>query len=115
MIVRRASLSALDFDGLEILDYTAHLASSSSLAHIQVPPGTRHARSWSTRSDKYYYVLSGTLHFWLDEEQTVLQARDLCLVRKGQRFYYQNCSDAPVGLLLVHTPSFQLKAEVFET
>jgi mannose-6-phosphate isomerase-like protein (cupin superfamily) len=114
MIIRRASVTALDFDGLQILDYTANLEGDSSLAHIQVPPGARHALSWSTRSTKYYYLLSGTLRFWLDQEQTVLQTGDLCIVPKGQRFRYQNRSDAPVELLLVHTPGFQLEAEVFE-
>jgi mannose-6-phosphate isomerase-like protein (cupin superfamily) len=114
MIIRRASVAALDFDGLQILDYTANLASSSSLAHILVPPGAHHALSWSTRSDKYYYILSGALHFWLNEEQSVLSGGDLCLVPKGERFHYQNRSDAPVELLLFHTPSFQLEAEVFE-
>ena len=115
MIVRRTSVAALDFDGLQILDYTANLASSSSLAHIQVPPGARHALSWSTRSDKYYCILSGTLHFWLDKEQTVLYAGDVCIVPKKERFRYENRSDEPVELLLFHTPSFQLEAEVFET
>ena len=114
MIVRRASVTPLDFDGLEILDYTANQPLNSSLAHIRVPPGVRHALSWSTRSHKYYYILSGTLCFWLDQEQTLLQAGDVCIVPKGRRFKYENRSDAPVELLLFHTPSFQLEAEAFE-
>jgi mannose-6-phosphate isomerase-like protein (cupin superfamily) len=114
MIIRRTSATELDFDGLQIMDYTADLASSSSLAHICVPPGAHHALSWSTRSDKYYYLVSGTLHFWLDTEQTTLQAGDVCLVPQGQRFRYENRSRDPVELLLFHTPSFELGAEVFE-
>ena len=114
MIIRQQSVPALDFDGLQILDYTANLATSSSLAHILVPPGARHALSWSTRSVKYYYILSGALHFWLDQEQTVLETGDVCIVCIGTRFRYENRSDAPVKLLLIHTPSFELDAEVFE-
>ena len=114
MIIRQASATPLDFDGLQILDYTANQPLNSSLAHIRVPPGARHALSWSTRSTKYYYLLSGTLYFWLDREQAVLHAGDVCIVPKGQRFRYENRSDAPVELLLFHTPSFQLEAEVFE-
>jgi mannose-6-phosphate isomerase-like protein (cupin superfamily) len=114
VIVKRASVAPLGFDGLQILDYTAGLGSSSSLAHIHVPPGTRHALSWSTRSDKYYYVLAGALSFWVDGEQTTLEAGDLCLVPKGRRFRYENLSEGPVELVLFHTPGFQLEAEVFE-
>ena len=114
MIIRQESVPVLDFDGLQILDYTADLASNSSLAHILVPPDVRHTLSWSARSCKYYYVLSGALHFWLDQEQTVLKTGDVCIVPIGTRFRYENRSDTPVELLLIHTPSFQLDAEVFE-
>jgi mannose-6-phosphate isomerase-like protein (cupin superfamily) len=114
VIIKRASVTALDFDGLRILDYTAGLDTRSSLAQICVPPGERHALSWSTRSDKYYYVLCGALIFWLEGEQTTLQAGDLCLVPQGWRFRYENSLEVPVELILFHTPSFQLEAEVFE-
>jgi mannose-6-phosphate isomerase-like protein (cupin superfamily) len=114
MILNRASFAPIDFDGLRIVDYTAALDSSSSLAHIRVPPGARHALSRSTRSDKYYYVLSGVVHFSVEGEETTLGRGDVCIVVRGQRFAYENRSDAPVEMILFHTPSFQLEAEVFE-
>jgi mannose-6-phosphate isomerase-like protein (cupin superfamily) len=87
---------------------------SSSLAHIRVPPGARHALSWSTRSDKTYYVLSGELTFELEGAGSVLGAGDVCIVKKGQPFRYENRSAGPVEMILFHTPSFDLEAEVFE-
>ena len=115
MIIRRKSVSPFNFDGLSILDYTAGLDLSSSLAHIRVPPGVRHALSWSTRSDKYYYILLGSLHFALDGQESVLSQGDLGIVAQGQQFTYENRSDAPVEMILFHTPSFMLEAEEFET
>ena len=114
MILRGESVAPIEFDGLRILDYTAGLESSSSLAHIHAPPGARHALSWSTRSDKVYYVLSGPVHFYVEGEETVLGRGDVCIVPKGQRFWYENRSNAPVEMILVHTPSFRLEAERFE-
>ena len=114
VIINRESVSSLDFDGLSILDYTAGLGSSSSLAHIRVPPGARHAPSWSTRSTKYYYVLSGPIHFGIDGDEFVLDQGDVCILFIGQRFTYENRSDTSVEMILVHTPSFNLEAERFE-
>ena len=62
MIVRGGRIPAFDFQGLRISDYTADRDElSSSLARIEVAAGAGHAPSRSTRSDKYYYVLSGRL------------------------------------------------------
>ena len=114
MVIRRDSIEAIDFDGLRIYDYTQGLDLGSSLAVIDVPPGGRHSRSWSRRSDKYYLVLEGDLRFVIDERPYDLHARDFCWVGKGQRFSYENPSSDPARLLLVHTPSFDLESEVFE-
>ena len=54
MKIERESLKAIEFDGLEIRDYTAGRDVSSSMAEITVPAGARHKRAWSKRSDKYY-------------------------------------------------------------
>ena len=114
MPIRRAELDPLDFDGLAIFDYTAGLEVGSSLAVIEVPPGATHARAWSRRSDKYYLVTRGAISFSLDDERFGLAAGDFCLVRQGQRFDYRNEANEPATLVLVHTPSFELDAEVFE-
>ena len=109
-----ASLEPIDFEGLEIRDYTSALDGSSSLAEITVPPWAIHRRSWSKRSDKYYYVIHGELEFTLGDEALHLHAGDCCIVRQGTRFSYRNASEREALLLLVHTPSFDLAQEMFE-
>jgi mannose-6-phosphate isomerase-like protein (cupin superfamily) len=113
MIIKQDSVEPLDFGGLRVYDYTAGHETSSSLAVIHVPPGVRHAEAWSKRSDKYYYVLAGQVRFTLDGNQHNLAAGDFCLVRQGQRFWYENREEDLATLLLVHTPSFDLDSEVF--
>ncbi len=113
MIRRRGSLEPIDFEGLQIFDYTGSEQRSSSLAVIEVPAGAAHAEAWSTRSDKYYLVTRGVISFVLEGESFQLAEGDFCLVEQGQRFRYCNDGPEPASLLLVHTPSFQLEAEVF--
>ena len=113
MIVRGASLSPIDFGGLRILDYTAGKDLDASIALIDVPPGARHAEAWSERSDKLYLVVDGAIRFVLDGEETDLGTGDVCLVRRGRRFSYDNASTSAAKLVLVHTPSFDLASEHF--
>ncbi len=113
MIVPGDSIEPIEFDGLEIRDYTAGIGASSSFAVIEVPPGGRHREAYSQRSDKYYYVLAGSLRFTLDREERHLAAGDVCLVRQVQHFGYENRTPNVTRLILVHTPGFDLDSEVF--
>lgn len=113
MIVKQCSIDPIDFDGLKIIDYTSKLDSRSSFAVITIPPGAAHAESWSKRSDKYYYVVTGKVEFTLDGEQHVLSAGDFCVVLQGQHFSYLNPELKEAQICLVHTPSFDLSSEVF--
>lgn len=113
MIVIGKSLRPIDFDGLRIFDYTTGQDLGSSFATIEVPPAARHAEAWSTRSDKYYFVVSGEVRFVLDGKACDLGAGDFCFVRSGQRFRYSNDRSETAVLVLVHTPSFRLDDEVF--
>ena len=113
MIVRQNTPQPFDFDGLKIRDYTSEKETSSSLAVVEAPPGTRHQKAYSKRSDKYYYLVSGKIRFTVDEESYELEKGDLCLIEKGQRFSYENVSLEKATLLLFHTPSFDLDSEVF--
>jgi len=113
VIIAGSSLTPFDFDGLRILDYTAGQNLGSSLAVIDVPPGVRHAEAWSKRSDKYYLVVAGAVRFVLDGVAADLGTGDFCLVRQGQRFSYSNPAAALAKLVLVHTPNFDIGAEVF--
>ena len=114
MYIRHDSVQAIDFDGLTIFDFTAGLENSSSFAEIRVPAGVRHKHSWSERSDKYYYVVRGTVQFTVDEKNAQLSTGDVCLIPKGSRFHYENNSSEEVVLILVHTPCFNLEFERFE-
>jgi mannose-6-phosphate isomerase-like protein (cupin superfamily) len=116
MIVRGGRIPAFDFQGLRISDYTADRDElSSSLARIEVAVGAHHAPSRSTRSDKYYYLLSGRLRIETEHEgEDELEAGDAWIVPRGELFRYANTADGPATLLLVHTPSFRLEAETFE-
>src|SRR5207244_3093838 len=80
MVVTGKSLKPIDFAGLRIFDYTAGRDVSSSLAVIDVPAGVHHAEAWSKRSDKYYLVIAGAIHFVLDGVDTQLAQGDFCLV-----------------------------------
>jgi mannose-6-phosphate isomerase-like protein (cupin superfamily) len=113
VIVKQCSVDPIDFDGLRILDYTSKLDSRSSFAVITVPPGATHAESWSKRSDKYYYVMTGSVEFTLDGQQQVLSAGDFCVVPQGQHFSYLNRELKEAQICLVHTPCFDLNSEVF--
>ena len=48
------------------------------------------------------------------EKEYQLEQGDICIIKKGQKFSYTNESSEDVKLLLVHTPMFDLKEEVFE-
>ena len=114
MILRHGTVEPIDFDGLAIVDYTAGQDTSSSVAEITVAPGLSHKSSWSSRSDKFYYVVSGSILFTLSGEPHSLTAGDVCVVPKGSRFKYANVGYHEAVLLLVHTPSFKLECEAFE-
>ena len=113
MLLSRSAMSPLDFHGLRIFDYTAGQSLGSSVAVVEVAPGARHAEAWSRRSDKYYLVSSGEVRFVLDDEPHPMKAGDFCFVKSGRRFSYANESLEPATLVLVHTPSFDLREEVF--
>ncbi|MBN1996707.1 cupin domain-containing protein [candidate division KSB1 bacterium] len=113
MVIKRKSIEPIEFDGLKIFDFTADKDNSSSMAEITVPKGVSHKLSWSTRSDKYYYVIAGTILFTIKEEIQILSAGDCCIVPKGDRFRYKNTGLTEARLLLVHTPSFKLECEEF--
>jgi mannose-6-phosphate isomerase-like protein (cupin superfamily) len=113
MLLSRDEMTPVDFDGLRIFDYTAGQSLDASVAAVEVAPGARHAEAWSRRSDKYYVVGSGQVRFVLDGAPQTMKAGDFCFVKKGRRFSYSNESLEPATLILVHTPSFDLREEVF--
>jgi mannose-6-phosphate isomerase-like protein (cupin superfamily) len=114
MKIDRSTLCPFDFEGLGIVDYTAGRDLSSSIAEIIVPPGVRHRRAWSNRSDKYYIVLEGQLTFEVGDETLELETGDCCIVRQDTHFSYRNTSTATARTLIMHTPRYDDEAERFE-
>jgi mannose-6-phosphate isomerase-like protein (cupin superfamily) len=113
LIIREGAVTPFDFEGLAIRDYTAGHETTASFAVITVPSGAVHAEAWSRRSDKYYYVLAGTIEFIDSGEVHTLSVGDFCLVAKGEHFSYRNLSEVPAMLCLLHTPSFDAESEEF--
>jgi len=114
MVLKEDNTEQFDFDGLKIRDYTAKLNENSSFAVIEVSPGVSHKLSWSKRSDKYYYLISGEIIFTVNDEEFIFAAGDFCLIKKGEKFKYWNNSNNSAKMILVHTPGFRLDQEVFE-
>jgi mannose-6-phosphate isomerase-like protein (cupin superfamily) len=114
MLIKHEAIRPIEFDKLEIIDYTAGQDTSSSFAEIAVPVGVSHRSSWSNRSDKYYYVVQGSVVFTVNEVSSSLSSGDVCIIPRGVRFRYANAGSGDAKLILVHTPSFKLECEVFE-
>ena len=114
MIIKKDSLKPIDFSGLKIYDFTEGLELSSSFAMIQIPPNSQHSESWSTRSDKYYFVINGEIQFILEEKEFKLSKGDFCIVEKGQHFSYKNIQKKNANLILIHTPNFNINYEKFK-
>lgn len=114
MIIKQNEVQAIDFNGLEIFDYTTKLNEKSSFAVIKVKPNVNHQLSWSKRSDKYYYIINGSIEFWINDKNISLHEGDFCIIKKGDKFKYKNISDSIAVLILIHTPNFILEKEVYE-
>jgi len=114
MKINKKSLTPIDFEGLKIFDYTTEKEISLSLAEIIVPPKGKHKKAFSKKSDKYYYIVSGQIQFTVDDEIYDLSAGDVCIILKDQHFCYNNDSNEEAKLILIHSPRFDIEAEVFE-
>lgn len=115
MFIKHETVTPIEFDQLKIIDYTAGKNNSASVAEITVPAGVSHKLSWSTRSDKYYYVVDGKINFTVNEERQALSIGDVCIVPKGDRFRYENGGSSEARLFLLHTPRFKLECPTMNT
>ena len=114
MIIKPSEIQSINWEGLSITDFTSDQDTQSSFAKIEVPPGNSHKISWSKISEKYYYILSGQLHFMMKHKEYLLTGGDLCIVPLKTKFAYINKTNVPVEILLIHTPKFNIGNEVFE-
>ena len=115
MIIRKENSEIVELPGFQVNDYGNGTDLSSSLAHVEVDPGARHPKTRSSRSDRYFYMLSGQLSGATDVQGAVaLKAGDLWSVPCGEQWWYENTSDEPAVFVLCHTPALHLDAEEFE-
>ena len=111
--VRLEDTEQFDFGGLLIRDLTAGQSLSASVAHIDVPAGTIHPKAKSTRSDKYYVCICGSVEFKLGDREVKLAASDLLAIPANEWFEYRNDSGESAHMVLFHVPPFDLDCEVF--
>ena len=108
------NVTPVDFMGLAIRDPAPASLTSASVALIDVPPGTSHPRAKSTRSDKLYVCVSGSLVFLVEDVRIEVGPLDLVVVARDEWFGYENPGEHAARLLLVHVPPFDLENEVLD-
>lgn len=114
MIIKSKEIQSVKWEGLSITDFTSNQDTQSSFAKIEISSGNKHKISWSKVSEKLYYVLTGQLHFMIDNRDYVVNSGDLCIVPVNTKFAYMNKSNNSVEILLIHSPNFNVENEVFE-
>lgn len=114
MIIKSKEIQSIKWEGLSITDFTSNQDTRASFAKIEISSESRHKISWSKKSEKLYYVLTGQLHFMIDNNEYILNSGDLCIVPVKSKFAYMNKSNSTVELLLIHSPKFNIDNEVFE-
>ena len=114
MIIKSNEIQSIIWEGLSITDFTSNQNTQSSFAKIEISSGNKHKISWSKVSEKSYYVLTGQLHFMIDNRDYIVNSGDLCIVPLNTKFAYMNKSINPVEILLIHSPKFDIENEVFE-
>ncbi len=66
-----------------------------SLAHMTAPPAWREPAQVAT-FDEVVIVLRGTLAVVTEQEQLTIASGETCLIEKGTRVIYSNCSQEQV-------------------
>lgn len=114
MHVAYNEVKPFDFKGLQIRELTPKNLSSASIAEIEVAPEVGHPGARSTRSDKIYICLEGTVAFDVGSKKVILKPKDTLLVHKGEWFSYHNLEHRVARILMVHVPPFDLASEEFK-
>jgi mannose-6-phosphate isomerase-like protein (cupin superfamily) len=107
-------VAPFDFKELQIRELTPADLHSASVAEVEVHPGSRHETARSTKCDKIYICIEGTMSFHVKDEYVKLECRDVLFVRKNEWFNYHNDSGNMARLIIVHIPPFDLESEEFQ-
>ncbi len=68
-----------------------------SVAEVRVPPGATHPKARSTKSDKLYVCIEGTITFQLNGESLQLPSLDVLLIPRAEWFSYRTMRGKKVG------------------
>ena len=107
------NVTPFDFRGLLIRDPALEAVSSASVAHIVVAPGVSHPKARSTKSDKFYVCIDGSLAFTVDSHRVDVEPTDLLVIQRNEWFEYENVGTKAATFLLIHVPPFDLESEEF--
>ena len=111
--IKHHLVAPFDFQGLAIREITPDEFKHGSIATIEVPPNVKHSRAKSTRSDKIYICMEGTIAFKIEGKDLEMRQSEIIYIPKNEWFQYENKSSTTAKLILIHTPSFDLKCEEF--
>jgi mannose-6-phosphate isomerase-like protein (cupin superfamily) len=108
------NIQPFDWRGLQIRELTPEKLASISIAEIEIAPGKTHPVTRSTKSDKVYMCIDGSVSFQVNDNIINLKPRDLLLIQKGEWFRYENKTEFLGRLVLIHIPPFDLDCEEFK-
>lgn len=111
MLIRREKIGSSDLDGVTMRDYGSVAAGGASVAVVEVPPKGGHLWGYSSRCDKVYFMVEGSLRFDVDGRAYTAEAGDLVVVPKGRVFQYFDWEGNPARMLVVHVPAFDPEGE----
>lgn len=114
LLITQNKTKTFDFHGIKITDYANVKVKSASVAVIEVLPGIQHQTARSTRSDKFYFCLEGSVTFQVDEKKIILHPMELLIIFKNEWFSYSCDEKKQARMLLFHSPSFDIKSEKFK-
>jgi mannose-6-phosphate isomerase-like protein (cupin superfamily) len=109
--VKYSGVTPFSFYGLTIRELSPTGYERLSVAEVIVPPGAVHPKARSTKSDKLYVCIEGTITFQFNGESLELTPTDVLLIPKTEWFSYRNDAGTEAKLLLVHTPPFDMVHE----
>ena len=109
--VNYSAIAPFSFYDLVIRELSPEGYETLSLAEVRVPPGAAHPNARSTKSDKLYICIEGTVSFELNGESKLLGPLDVLLIPVSEWFSYRNYGSMESRLLLVHAPPFDIDSE----
>ena len=109
--VNYSAIVPFSFYDLVIRELSPEGYETLSVAEVRVLPGAAHPKARSTKSDKLYICIEGTVSFEVNGESKLLAPLDVLLIPVSEWFFYRNDGSMESRLLLIHSPPFDLDCE----